>query len=81
MSRWSKSKFPEKHAEHWDRASGAVFGKSISLVVPDMPLVNDLAKAKPMDGTWSVEMALAHTMEDDDVQRMVEEYKRIRGEL
>lgn len=81
MSRWSKSKYPDKHAEHWDRASGAVFGKSISLVVPDMPLVNDLAKAKPMDGTWSVDMALAHTMEDDDVQRMVEEYKRIRGEL
>lgn len=78
MSRWSRSKYPDKHLAWWDKAVGATFNSKITLVVPEVKEISGV-KIKRQDGQISIDAAIAMTTSDDVIQQMMREYDEIRS--
>jgi hypothetical protein len=78
MSRWSRSKYPDKHAAWWDKAIGATFNSKVALVIPEMKESSGV-KIRRQDGQISIDAAIAITTSDDVIQQMMREYDEIRS--
>jgi len=78
LSRWERSKYPERHVTLWDKALGATFGSGLVLAVPEVKEGGGV-KIKKQDGQITIETAIAMTTDDDIVERMMREYEEIRN--
>lgn len=78
MSRWERSKFPERHALLWEKALGTTFSAGIELAVPEVKEGNGV-KVTRNDGQISIDTALRMMTSDDEVERMMREYEEARS--
>lgn len=76
LARWSKSKYPERQLELWDKAFGATFNSDIELSVPELKEPKGV-KVKSYDGQITIDTALKLTSPDDEIEKMMREYEEI----
>ena len=76
LRRWERSKFPQRHEDLWDKASGATFSSGIELAVPE---IKEHAGVKVLrnDGQITIDTALKMVTDDDVIERMMREYEEI----
>jgi hypothetical protein len=77
LSRWSKSKYPERQIEMWDKAFGATFNSDIELSVPEVKEPQGV-KTKSFDGQITIDTAIKMLSPDDEIEKMMQEYEEIK---
>jgi len=80
LKRWEKSKYPERQEQIWDRLIGEIMLDEVELSDPiDRPSKLKSKKPKGKEGEVDIDYAIRITTDDEAVQRMMEEYERIKS--
>jgi len=81
LTRWAKSKYPQRIEEWWEQALGSTFGAGLALATPDMPKTISMnpKKSERMSGDMDVDVALKWTTSDDEVERMMKEFEKLKN--
>lgn len=73
LRRWSGSKYPDKQDQAWDRAIGEVFLSEVSLRQPKI-------ESTRLTGELDVDTAIRITTPDDDIQKILADFEKIRNQ-
>jgi len=81
LNRWAKSKYPQRIEEWYEQALGSVFGAGLTLATPDAPKTISVhsKKSEKISGEITMTAALELISEDDEIERMMKEFERIRN--
>jgi hypothetical protein len=82
LKRWEKSKYPERQEQIWDRLVGEILLDAVKLSDPVSRPSKSKNSKKGKEGEIDIDYAIRITTDDDDIQRMMQEYARIqRGDF